>query len=121
MLSHQLGDREVEPGERREADGPKKRGGGRRVPPLLMKHPREQGRALSRFARDCEGDFAPIPREESAARLFSAPASFPVGLTAKSGNERFRFEGDREPEIMWPLMLGHLRNSSPPNPVPSGT
>jgi hypothetical protein len=71
----------------------------------------------SRLAGDRERDFAPIPREKVAACLFSAPASFGVGLAAKVGNQRFRFEGDREPQITRPLVIGHLKNSWPPNPV----
>ena len=29
-------------------------------------------------------------------------------LTAKIGNERFRFGGNREPKFMWSLVIGHL-------------
>jgi hypothetical protein len=114
--SHQLGDLEEEPAKGREPRGPEKHDGGHGVPPGLMKHPGEQRRAPSRFTCDRERDFAPIPREKVAACLFSAPASFGVGLAAKVGNQRFRFEGDGEPQIVWPLVIGHLKNSWPPNP-----
>ena len=50
-------------------------------------------------------DNAPIPRQGIAACLTSAAASFSVGLAAKIGKERFRFGGNREPQLMWPLVV----------------
>jgi hypothetical protein len=38
-------------------------------------------------------------------------------LTTKIGNKRFRFGGNREPQFMWSLVIGHLRNSWPPSPL----
>jgi hypothetical protein len=35
--------------------------------------------------------------------------AFSVGPTAKIENERFRFGGNREPQLMWPLVIRHLR------------
>ena len=62
-------------------------------------------------------DVAPIPREEIAACFFSAPASLSARLTGKIGNKRFRCGGDREPQLMWPLVIRHLRNSWCGQPV----
>jgi hypothetical protein len=76
--------------------------------PQLMKHPSEQRETLRRLAGDRERDFAPIPREKGVARFFGATNRFAIRLIAEAGHERFRFETDREPKLMWPLVVGHL-------------
>jgi hypothetical protein len=48
-----------------------------------------------------------------ATCLTSAAASFSMGLTATIGNERFRFGGNREPQLMWSLLIRHLGNPCP--------
>ena len=43
---------------------------------------------------------APVSRQEITARFLSATPGLGPGLIAKTENERFRFQGDREPQIM---------------------
>jgi hypothetical protein len=43
-------------------------------------------------------------------------AHFTVRLTAKIGNPRFGFGGHRAPQLMRPLVIGHLGNSWSLNP-----
>ena len=77
----------------------------------LMKHLSQKRRALPCLASDHMSDFVPVPRQEIAACLFSAQASFRVCLVAKRDHERFRFGGNREPQFVRALMIGHRRNS----------
>src|SRR5580700_5398015 len=77
----------------------------------LMKHLSEQRLALACLARDYDGDFVPIPHQEIAACLFRAQACFRVRLIPKTDHERFRFGGNREPQFMRTLMIGHRGNS----------
>ena len=72
-----------------------------------MKHLSQKRRALPCLASDHMSDFVPVPRQEIAACLFGAQASFRVCLVAKRDHERFRFGGNREPQFVRALMIGH--------------
>jgi hypothetical protein len=76
----------------------------------------EHGRAPARPAGDRRRDRAPVSREGVIACFAGAPAGFSVGITAKVGNERFHLGGNREPQLMWSLVIRHLGNSWPPSP-----
>jgi hypothetical protein len=67
--------------------------------------------SASRPAGDRRRDNGPVPRKGIIACFSGAPASFSWGITAKVRNERFRFGGNREPQLMWPLMISRLGNS----------
>jgi hypothetical protein len=53
------------------------------------------------------------PAQVNHCLLLGRAACFSVGTTTKIGNERFRFGGNCEPQLMWPLVIGHLGNSWP--------
>ena len=56
------------------------------------------------------GTFSPIPREGISC-LFCAPPRFTVCLTAKIGTQPSRLGGNREPQLMRPLVIRHLGRS----------
>jgi hypothetical protein len=63
----------------------------------------EHRQAPTRPAGDRRRDNAPVPRQGIIACFSGPPAGFGVGITAKIGNERFRFVRNREPQLMRPL------------------
>ena len=71
--------------------------------------------AVSYLPGSHERHFAPVSRREIAARFLSATAGFGAGLIAKTGNERFRFDGDREQQILWRLVIRTF-HKRPPSP-----
>ena len=81
--------------------------------------------AISSEAEALFSDFGGEAYAEACRRASEASSdSLASGLTAKIGNKRFRFGGNREPQLMWSLVIRHLGNSCPPslfNPILSTT